>query len=498
MRTASRHCISMLLIATLFVLVDVAPAIGQYSWQSQMRDTIRATVEGHDSGGTWSVMVVNLDTGEPVVDYRGQATMIPASTVKILTSAAALELLGPDFRYETVLTTTGPVEGGRVNGDLVLHGAGDPSLGQHRATSSIFTNWAQGLSRIGIEQVSGQVIGDDSLFDAPGIAPGWSWDDIPYGYAAQSSALSYYGNVVRITLDALQGGSDVRIRWLPNNTSYVTVGHQLEQGQRGQQLWRRFERDLGQNTIHVRGTIPAGRSTQFRVSIDNPTLFSAYVFSEALDQTGITVRDGATTVRLLDAPPAPYDTLASVYSPPLSELVKTVNQESDNLYAEQLLHTLGAMAHGDSLSVTSSRERGLRLVRGLIHRAGGAPERTRLVDGSGLSRYNLVSAEVLVQVLAYMHGHPDSEVRRAFFRSLPVGGRDGTLQFRFQRAAAARGNVRAKTGTFSNNSALAGYVTSFEGTPFAFAVLANNHVGSTRPLRTVQDQIVNILAQYPR
>ena len=137
-------------------------------------------------------------------------------------------------------------------------------------------------------------------------------------------------------------------------------------------------------------------------------------------------------------------------------------------------------------------------MRDLIQRVGVDSGTVRLVDGSGLSRYNLVSTEVLVRVLAYMRTHPDPEVQRAFLRSLPVGGRDGTLQYRFRRAASARGNVRAKTGTLSNNSGLAGYVTSFEGTPFAFALIANNHVGSTRPLRTLQDQIVNMLAQYPR
>jgi D-alanyl-D-alanine carboxypeptidase/D-alanyl-D-alanine-endopeptidase (penicillin-binding protein 4) len=226
-------------------------------------------------------------------------------------------------------------------------------------------------------------------------------------------------------------------------------------------------------------------------------VFAAYVFNEALQRAGVRVAGQATSWRLLDAPPAVQDTLTSVYSPRLARLVREMNTESNNLYAEQLVHTLGAVAHGDSLRAESTRARGVHLVRNLIVRAGGDPARQRLVDGSGLSRYNLVSAQALVRVLAYMHEHPNPDVRRAFMQSLPVGGENGTLEYRFQRAA-ARGNVRAKTGTLSNNSSLAGYVTSFEGTPFAFALMANNHVGSTRPLRVIQDQIVNILAEYPR
>jgi D-alanyl-D-alanine carboxypeptidase/D-alanyl-D-alanine-endopeptidase (penicillin-binding protein 4) len=210
------------------------------------------------------------------------------------------------------------------------------------------------------------------------------------------------------------------------------------------------------------------------------------------------VQGQATSWRLLDDPPAIQDTLARVQSPPLSDLVYEMNTESNNLYAEQLLHTLGAVAHGDTLRSESTRARGVDLVQNMVARTGGDLDRLRLVDGSGLSRYNLVSADALVRILAYMYTHPNSAVRRAFRRSLPVGGRNGTLEYRFRRAAAARGNVRAKTGTLSNNSSLAGYVTSFEGTPFAFALMANNHVGSTRPLRIIQDQIVNILAQYPR
>lgn len=486
------------LLIGLFLLSWNPVAQAQYSWASEMREEIRTVLDEHDSGGTWSALVLNLETRDVMVDYRGDASMIPASTVKVLTSAAALDLLGPDFRYETVLASTGPVRDGCIQGDLVLHGGGDPSLGKDRATASLFSNWAKGLAQSGIDCVTGNVIGDDTRFDAPALGPGWSWDDASYSYSAQHSALSYHGNVIDIAIGATAREEQPRVRWWPDSTSYVTISQQLERGAAGAALSRSYERLPGQNVIDLEGTIPVGRSTRFKVTVNNPTVFAAYVFNEALQRAGVRVEGHATSWRVLDAPPTVHDTLASVTSPPLSELVREMNTESNNLYAEQLLHTLGAEAHGDSLNAESTRARGVHLVRSVISQAGADTGRLRLVDGSGLSRYNLVSAEALVYVLAYMYAHPNPDVRRAFWQSFPVGGQNGTLEYRFRRAAAARGNVRAKTGTLSNNSSLAGYVTSFEGTPFAFALMANNHVGSTRPLRIIQDQIVNILAEYPR
>ena len=487
------------LCAGLLIAAWTAPAAhAQYSWAAQMREKIQTVIDEHDSGGTWSALVVNLETGETVVDHRGTASMIPASTVKVLTSATALDLLGPDFRYQTTLASTGPVRDGCITGDVVLHGSGDPSLGTARATADLFSNWAQGLAQAGIECVTGNVIGDDSRFDAPGMGPGWSWDDASYAYAAQHSALSYHGNVIDIAIGAPARAQAPQVQWWPDSTSYVTISQQLRRAPAGSALSRSYRRLRGQNVIELEGIIPTGRSTRFQITVDNPTVFAAYVFNEALRRAGVDVEGQATSWRLLDAPPAVHDTLTSVYSPRLERLVREMNTESNNLYAEQLVHTLGAVAHGDSLHAESTRARGVHLVRNLIARSGGDPAQQRLVDGSGLSRYNLVSAHALVQVLTYMHEHPNPDVRRAFMQSLPVGGENGTLEYRFRRTAAARGNVRAKTGTLSNNSSLAGYVVSFEGTPFAFALMGNNHVGSTRPLRAIQDQIVNILAEYPR
>ena len=487
-----------LLVGLLLATVGAPAAYAQYSWSAEMQEDIRTVIREHDSGGTWSVLVVNLETGEPVVDYRGDASMIPASTTKVLTSAAALDLLGPDFRYQTTLTATGPVRDGCIQGDLALHGSGDPSLGSHPATASLFTNWAEGLAQSGIDCVTGNVIGDDTRFDAPRMGPGWSWDDASYGYAAQHSALSYYGNVIDVSIAASARDKRPQVQWWPDSTSYVTLSQQLERSPADSALTRSYRRLPGQNVVELEGTIPIGRSTRFQVTVHNPTVFTAYVFNEALREAGVLVEGQATSWRLLDNPPTVRDTLAQVQSPPLAELVREMNTDSNNLYAEQLLHTLGAVAGSDTLRATSTRARGVELVRHVVAQAGGDPDQLRLVDGSGLSRYNLLSAQALVRVLAYMHAHPNSSVRRAFTASLPIGGRSGTLKYRFRRAAAARGNVRAKTGTLSNNSSLTGYVTSFEGTPFAFALMANNHVGSTRPLRIIQDQIVNILAQYPR
>ncbi len=475
------------------------PAAAQLSWDDEMRNAIYEVLEEHDaSTGTWHLTVKNLETNELLVEQHSHRAAIPASVVKVLTSAAALELLGPDFQYETALTATAPRSGDTVPGDLILHGSGDPSLGSVASSEDVLANWANGLYHAGVRHVEGRVIGDDTRFDEPAMAPGWSWDDRSYAYAAQSSALSYRQNVVDVEVEAPSHLARPRVTWRPENTSYITVSSNLERVSAGHSIWRSFTRRPGQNVIEVRGRIPAGRSTEFSVTVDNPTLFTATLFDEALQRNGITTGDFPALMRDVP-PPATQDTLTTVYSPPLYELVKTMNQDSNNLYAEQIMHTLGAYAHGDSLrAVSGTRARGIRLTEGVLQRAGVSPSNIRLVDGSGLSRYNLISTGAVVDLLVYMWNHPDPEVRQAFWASLPVGGQSGTLRNRFQRATVARGNVRAKTGTLSNTSALAGYVTSLDGTPLAFAIIINNHVGSTRPLRAAQDHIVNILAQYPR
>jgi D-alanyl-D-alanine carboxypeptidase/D-alanyl-D-alanine-endopeptidase (penicillin-binding protein 4) len=193
--------------------------------------------------------------------------------------------------------------------------------------------------------------------------------------------------------------------------------------------------------------------------------------------------------------------VATYTSPPLGDIVADINRESLNLYAEQLLRTLAVERAADSTRQgppVGSAEDGVRRVKTTLAQAAIDTARVQQVDGSGLSRMNLVSARALVRLLTYMDDHPQPAVRRAFRASLPVGGQDGTLEYRFPSYAPASANVRAKTGTLSNAIALSGYVTAADGTPLAFSLLCNHYIADGSVVRAAQDAVVNALARYRR
>jgi D-alanyl-D-alanine carboxypeptidase/D-alanyl-D-alanine-endopeptidase (penicillin-binding protein 4) len=441
---------------------------------------------------TWGIVARSLDTGETLYSRNPRTLLVPGSNAKIPTLAAAAERLGWNFSYETRVLAVGAIDFGFLDGDLLVVGTGDPSLDDwDGAATQLFAVWAERLKASGIRTVGGRLIGDDNDFDEDALGAGWAWDDLGASFAAGAGALQFNQNTVRVSIapgspghpaivDDLPAGSGLAIR-----SRVVTVGP----AEQPSILARRLP---GSYTIDLTGTVAADQPPVFRnVSVDNPTRYFLNRLLVAFDEHGIEVRGRAVDIDdISDAPRRDAATPLIVHrSPPLSELAGTMMKMSQNLYAETLIRTAGGPSPVDTM------EAGRRAVRETMQAWGVNTEELTIADGSGLSRYNLATAEALVAILTRVHR--DDRLREAFEASLPLAGREGTLSGRMI-GTAAEGNARAKSGSLSNARALSGYVRTASGEPVVFSILTNNFGGPAGPVEAAQDAIVARLATFAR
>ncbi len=444
----------------------------------------------------WGVAIQSLRNGEFLYLRAEDKEFMPASNMKLFTTAAALVKLSPEFRYRTTLLTTGAVRDGVLQGPLIIRGSGDPSItGRYHQGNmlAVFQAWADSLRKLGISAIEGDIIGDDNYFADEILGTGWSWDYQSDYYAAQISALSFNDNCMDIIFtpgDTV--GAPVRFRLEPA-TDYVQVNCSVTTAAKGRALGVVFERAQGTNRVTIRGSIAidAGETREW-FSVENPTLFAAYVFRQTLEEKGIAVRGRAVDIDSL--PGFTYTAtacrvLASYTSPPLSELVTTVNKVSQNLYAELLLRTLGAECKG-----TGDAAHGAEVVKEVMAGFGVDPEVINMVDGSGLSRLDMVTPKAVVALLRGMRRHPAGGV---FFDSLPIAGVDGTIRSRM-RGTAAENNVRAKTGFIGHVRSLSGYVRTADQEELAFSMIANNYTAPTSLANSLQDLVCERLANFSR
>lgn len=469
--------------------------------------TIADTLEAPSfEGAHWGVHVVNLRSGTVLYSKNADHNFVPASNVKLFTTAAALEQLGPSYRYRTIVYADGPVDRGTLKGNLIVRGAGDPTLGgyqQREDPTQVFRRWADSLRAQGITRVAGNVVGDDRRIDETPLGHGWSWSDISYAYAAEIGGLVFNENTIDLQVRGREVGEPAAITWEPFRTDYVQVVNRSRTVPYRAEEDEAYQRLMGTNTIHVRTQVYPNGIEEEALTVSNPTRYFTHVLREVLQREGISVAGHAADLDATGLSPR-YDRpsvrrVASYTSPPLRRIARTVNHESQNLYAEQLLRTLAAEVPPETSEDLDpgSSPLGVKAVRKTLARAEVDTSRIQLVDGSGLSRQNLVRPRSVVRLLQYMWLHDDPAISSAFYDSLPAGGRDGTLEYRFHGGAPARANVRAKTGTLSNMSGLSGYVTSERGTPIAFSVFCNHHLAEGNQVRSAQDLVVNALARLP-
>lgn len=447
----------------------------------RLQAELRGILADADLGSaTVGVIVTDVETGEVVVEQRADTLLNPASNAKIITAAAALSLLGPEYRFVTALY--GDAEGTAIDGPLYLRGRGDPTL----FTEDIWGLAVQ-LSRRGIRVVRGDIIVDDSYFDDSTEPPAFDQQPNERSYfRAAVGAVNVNRNVVSVHVrPSAQPGRPAIVTPVPDG--YLRLINDTVTVSEGAPSIRFSTRpDEGGTQARVWGSLPVGHhGVRQRSRIDNPSLFAGASLNEALESLGITVvgrvREGVMS------PPAPL--LARHTSEPLSALMWVVGKNSDNFTAETLLITLGAQG-----VAPGTWERGCEAARGYLESIGIEQGSYQLVNGSGLFDANRYTPRQIGTVLraAWL----DQTIRAEFISQLATGGVDGTLRRRFRQEPARR-NVRAKTGTLSDVTALSGYVLAPGGrNTLAFSILVNNARGRLGGGRQLQNELVEAIARY--
>jgi D-alanyl-D-alanine carboxypeptidase/D-alanyl-D-alanine-endopeptidase (penicillin-binding protein 4) len=418
--------------------------------------------------------------------------MLPASNMKIVTLAAAAETLGWDYRYETKVMTAGRIEGGTLQGDLIVAGNGDPSLVTADGMADrVFADWADRLKQRGIRTIAGRIVGDDNGFEKDGLGFGWSWDDIPDDYSAAVGALQFNENAVRVAVTPRATIGEAAGVSVTPATSGLTIESAVTTQAAGSPTSISMHRLPGSATLELRGTIAIGAAPVLTVSVDNPTMFYVNALRSALIANGIDVRGPAVDIDdVRDAPPAARLTpVLSYQSPPLSTLAVRLMKVSQNQYAETFLKTLGG---GPGVVPTAAA--GRNAVLAIVKSWDVSPSDLIPRDGSGLSRYDYVTPAALVAILT--HVDRDPRLKGPFVASLPVAGQLG-LSNRM-KGTPAEGNARAKTGSMTSVRGLSGYVTSAEGEPLVFSILANNFDTPGTTITSTTDAIVVRLASFRR
>lgn len=448
-----------------------------------------------------AVKVASLETGRTLYEENAGKLLMPASVMKIYTVAAAFDRLTPDYRFKTSIYAPAPPDAsGTVRGDLTVYGRGDPTLAANFNDGDYYkaiNELAANIAAAGVRRVEGDLVGDESYFTGPPLGFAWSWADLQWYYGAEVSALTVNNNTLDLIVKpGASVGAQCSITTGPV-TPLVTIVNRTTTSPRGMKRGLAVYRAIGENVIEVSGSLPLDdKGYTGLVAISHPALLFVYMLRSALAERGVQITGKSRTI---DAPananavkpvPGVRVEIASRQSPPLNVIGAQTLKPSQNLYAELILRTLGREA-GANPNVTSE-EAGVGVVRAFLLQAGVDLKGVVMVDGSGLSRRDLITANSTVQLLAYMTRH---RYAAQFRDALPIAGVDGTLSKRMKGTPAAN-NVRAKTGTIETVATLSGYVTSASSERLVFSVLLNNYPEDSSARRTITDEIAILLASF--
>jgi D-alanyl-D-alanine carboxypeptidase/D-alanyl-D-alanine-endopeptidase (penicillin-binding protein 4) len=441
----------------------------------------------------WAASVDSLRTSESLYRLHPSQLLLPASTQKLLTAAAAAERLGWDYRFTTRIVATAPISAGTIAGDLVIVGNGDPTINpRHPARWRVFDEWAAALQAKGVTVVTGQLIGDDNAFAEPGWGMGWSWDDLRFGYGAPVGALQYNENQIDVVVaPGIAAGAPASITTSPADSG-MFVEHRVRTAAAGAETRVELARVPGTILLRVEGQVAAdAKPVSVTAAAENPTRLYLNAFREALGRHGIFVSGRTSDIDELTAPinrDAGIDLIVD-WSPPLSEVIDVTLKWSRNIYAETLLFAMAPAGE------PATDAKGLETLRETVTAWGVAPESYVPRDGSGLSRYDYVTSDALVGLLMAVFKNP---VHAATFReTLPVAGLSGSLANRM-RGTSAEARVWAKTGSMSNVRTLAGYLLTVEGEPLVFSILVNNYRGPSAEIEAIIDKAVVRLVEFRR
>jgi serine-type D-Ala-D-Ala carboxypeptidase/endopeptidase (penicillin-binding protein 4) len=494
-----RVVFGLALAASCAAPVRVTPAPGvrvvERTGTRALRRSIDSVVNAPEfANGHWGVLVVDT-RGDTLYSHNAGKLFMPASNQKILTSAVALSHLGPDYAYRTSFVAHGTVEDGVLNGDLGVIGRGDPSVSDHMRVDAMLPllGIADSLAARGIRRIRGKLVAEGDAFPGSVLGYGWSYDDLEAEYSAATDELLFNEGFTNVVVRAgARAGDSVAVETRPTRTwpklrvSATTVAPVVMPVDttlpRPARPALAIRKDTLTGDVLVSGSIAAGDSATLTVTHRDPGAAYLAALREALSVRGITVTDDAV-------PTTGADTLVTMISPPLREILPPFMKPSQNQIGEMLFKTIGLERGGGGTP---------QLARAVVEQtllSWGAPPSGFIVrDGSGLSRYDYVSPETIVHVLDAMRR---DTAFATFYDAMPVAGVDGTIRSRM-RGTPAAGNVHAKTGSVAQARSLSGYVRALSGDTLMFSILANNWSVPAGRVTAAADSIAARLASYRR
>jgi len=471
------------MIKKIFVLLFCCQTI--FVWAQIPQPIKQLLNEPYMEGALFSFIAREVETGETLYSYDINRGVTPASVLKTVTTAAALELLGEDYRFPTVLEYDGEIKEGILFGNLYIRGSGDPTLGSsHFATdrntythrqNTFIPQWIAAVKAAGIKKITGSVISDESIFDTEGISPKWVWEDLGSYYGAASYGLNVFDNIHQVYLSTGVVGGKPVIKGGEPEINSVRYHNYLKSAMISTDssfvLGAPFSLDR-----YLYGAVPANRTHYtLRGDIPEPALFLAEYLAKALDNAGITIEKDPSCFRIASEEgiwePGERHLIITTYSPNLKEIVRIANERSHNLYTDAILKRLGLQYVSGAGEVISSFGKGVKVVQEYWKKKGFDISSLCMFDGSGLASADKVSAAFMGEFLIYMMtASPASE---AFVSSLPKAGLEGSVR-NFLKGTSLHGKALLKSGGMNRVRCYAGYITK-DGKQYAVALFANNY-----------------------
>ena len=422
-----------------------------------------------------SVYVQNMTTGEVIDDYRSDKVVPPASVMKLLTTAACLEILGPGFQFPTLLEHTGTIENGVLHGNLYIRGGCDPSLGWEGKNGFLY-KWAKAVREAGIKQIDGAVIADMTMLDGEAQNPAWLCEDAGNYYAPGIFALNYYGNTMNIVLKSGEPGSVATVVKTEPRVDDIVFINRVRCDRI--QYDGAFVSGLPYSKErYLTGAVPSNLgSFGVKGDLPNPGLLLARHFTDKLRECGIAVEKEPDYLPDYNPLTPPRKEIYIHYSDPLSELIKETNVNSNNLYAEALFRYLGTR-----YTLPGTIHNSQEILRDYWRRRGINVQNAIIKDGCGLAPQDAVSAKAFVQLLSIMYRSKNAD---AWLASLPISGKTGTLTT-LCPGTVLEGRIHAKSGTIAGTKNFAGYIDMPNGDKWVFAILINSAPGKAKNIQSV-------------
>jgi serine-type D-Ala-D-Ala carboxypeptidase/endopeptidase (penicillin-binding protein 4) len=451
-------------------LITVLCSFAQNDFQTELQKVLQ---QPEYKNAIIGIQIADLETEKPLFELNADKLLIPASTLKLITSATALEILGADYRFQTKIGYTGELlQTNELKGDLIFIGSGDPTLGseyfnQLESCSDFVKIWVQKIKAAGIQKITGDIILDGSVYDSEKIPPTWIWGDIGNYYGAGVSAFTCYDNLFRITFKSpKEVGEQTEIISLTPKIEGLEIENEVVSSDNNRDLAYVFGSPLEKKRV-IRGTIPKDRkSFTIKAAVHHPEELLAEELLYQLIKEGIFI-SGKVKFETVDK-----NQLHTIYiheSPKLEEIAKVLNHESVNLFAEHLVLQIASEKTG-----LGNRNKGIELIQEYWKMKGVINEPFFMEDGSGLSHFNVISPAQINSILIYMAGI--SENREAFFNSLPSAG-NGTIKS-FSADSFPKNTLRAKSGSMTRVRCYSGYLQTESGKNIAFTVMFNHFSGT--------------------